>query len=58
MKRKKRADFTIDQELLERFRGYCKQNNIKMSNVIENLIKTTVGYEEKEHKKHIQAYTG
>lgn len=58
MKSKKRVDFTLNQEVLERFRSYCKEHNVKMSNVVENLIKNIVGYEVKEHKKHIQSYTG
>ncbi|MFH2028071.1 MAG: hypothetical protein ABIJ08_02960 [Nanoarchaeota archaeon] len=35
---KKRADFTIDEDILNRFRSYCKKNNINMSAKIESLI--------------------
>ena len=36
---KKRMDFTIDARLLNEFKAYCKKKNLKMSNVVENLIK-------------------
>lgn len=36
---KKRVDLTIDSRIWNEFKEYCKNNNIKMSNVVENLIK-------------------
>lgn len=36
---KKRVDFTIDAEVFNKFRAYCEEKNLKMSNVIENLVK-------------------
>ncbi|MBN1377563.1 hypothetical protein JW949_04510 [Candidatus Woesearchaeota archaeon] len=44
---KKRADFTVDEELLRKFRNYCKEHNINMSGIIENKIKEFL----KENKK-------
>ena len=59
MKSKKRVDFTVDSELFKRFKEYCKLHNIKMSNVIENLIKSLIGqHTEEEHKEHLKHYTG
>ena len=34
-----RATFTIDEDLFNRFRAHCKKKNIKMSNVVEDLIR-------------------
>jgi len=36
---KERATFTVDTDLMKKFRRYCAKNNLKMSNVIEQLIK-------------------
>jgi len=36
---KKRQNFTIDEELMKKFREYCKKKGIKMSTKIEELIK-------------------
>lgn len=36
---KERYNFTLDDELMNRFRSYCIKNNKKMSAVIERLIK-------------------
>lgn len=36
---KKRVDFTIDARLLNEFKAYCKKKNLKMSNIVENLIR-------------------
>ena len=59
MNSKKRADFTLDSILLEKFREYCKEHNVKMSNVVENLIETLIGnHKEEDHKKHLNQYTG
>ncbi len=33
------GSITIDEEILRRFRSYCKENKINMSQVIENKIK-------------------
>ncbi len=40
--RKKRIDFTLDTEVLRKFKYYCEKNNLKMSNVIENLIRDNI----------------
>lgn len=39
VKYKQRVDFTIDEDLMAKFRGYCKKHNIKLSNKVEDLIK-------------------
>ena len=36
---KQRINFTIDEELLNKFKSYCKKNNLKMSSQVELLIK-------------------
>lgn len=36
---KERYNFTLDEELMNEFRSYCLKNNMKMSAVIEGLIK-------------------
>ena len=36
---KTRAAFTIDEELFNKFRAYCKQSGINMSGRIESYIK-------------------
>ncbi|MBN2368038.1 hypothetical protein JXC34_03390 [Candidatus Woesearchaeota archaeon] len=36
---KKRYNFTIDQDLMHRFRSYCAKNDINMSGKIETLVK-------------------
>ncbi len=36
---KTRANFTIDESLLRRFREYCKQKGMKMSAMLERYIK-------------------
>ena len=36
---KKRVNFTIDENLFNRFRSYCIRNNINMSAKIETLIR-------------------
>ncbi|MEK6862774.1 MAG: hypothetical protein AABW57_01270 [Nanoarchaeota archaeon] len=36
---KKRANFTIDSRLLKDFKGYCRINELNMSNLIESYIK-------------------
>lgn len=38
-KYKKRVNFTVDEEVFNRFRSYCKKNNIKMSSKIEEWMK-------------------
>ena len=43
---KERYNFTLDEELMIRFRSYCKKNNMKMSSVVEDLIK---GFLEKKN---------
>ncbi len=36
---KKKVDFTIDEDVFNMFRAYCKKNNINMSAKVESLIK-------------------
>ena len=36
---KERVDFTLDAELMRLFRSYCKEHGLKMSNVLEKLLK-------------------
>ena len=36
---KTRISFTIDEDLLTKFRNYCKKNGINMSGKIESYIK-------------------
>lgn len=36
---KVRVNFTIDEDLFNEFRNYCKKNNINMSGKIEKYIK-------------------
>jgi len=42
LKYKERATFTIDEEIMMKFRVYCEKNNMKMSSVIEEMIKSKV----------------
>ena len=39
---KKRIDVTIDANLLRKIKEHCRKNNIKLSNLIENKLKTIV----------------
>ncbi len=39
---KERYNFTIDKELFDKFREYCKENCINMSAKIESYIKKEV----------------
>ena len=41
---KKRYNFTIDQDVMNRFRSYCSKNGIVMSNKIEELIKNFISH--------------
>jgi len=36
---KKRVNFTIDENLVQIFQKYCQQHGMKMSSVVEKLIK-------------------
>lgn len=36
---KERVDFTLDAELMRTFRSYCRQHNLKMSNVLERILR-------------------
>lgn len=36
---KERYNFTLDEDLMIKFRSYCSKNNMKMSPVVEDLIK-------------------
>ncbi|HLC88809.1 MAG TPA: hypothetical protein VJG49_02110 [Candidatus Nanoarchaeia archaeon] len=42
---KERVTFTIDMDLVRKFRSYCAKNNFKMSNVIEQLIKEKLKFQ-------------
>ena len=39
---KTRAAFTIDEELFNKFRAYCKKNGINMSGKIEKYIREEI----------------
>ena len=39
---KKKIDLTIDSQIWNRFKAYCREKNVKMSNVVENLIKKEI----------------
>jgi len=39
VKVKERVNFTLDAELMRRFRSYCLQHDLKMSNVLEKTLK-------------------
>lgn len=39
---KKRVNFTIDEELFNRFRNYCKKKGISMSFKIEEYMKKEI----------------
>ena len=48
---KVRTSITINQIVLNRFRNYCESKGMKMSSIIEILVKQyliSVGYEKKE----------
>ncbi|MCX6706889.1 MAG: hypothetical protein NT001_01990 [Candidatus Woesearchaeota archaeon] len=38
-KYKERATFTVDEDLMNRFRSYCRKNSMNMSKVVEDTIK-------------------
>ena len=38
-----RVDFTIDEELFNKFRAYCRENGINMSGRIESWIRKELG---------------
>jgi hypothetical protein len=40
---KDRVNFTIDSDLMAKFRYYCEKQNQKMSNVVEKLILEELG---------------
>lgn len=40
--KKRRYNFTLDDDVMKKFRVHCYQNNLKMSSVIEDLIKNKV----------------
>ncbi len=37
---RRRIDITIDEHLLKKFREHCRQHNIVMSRVIEEMMKS------------------
>lgn len=36
---KERVNFTLDAELMRKFRSYCRQQGLKMSNVLERILR-------------------
>ncbi len=40
---KERVNFTIDMDLMRKFRCYCEKHNRKMSAVVEKLIREELG---------------
>lgn len=36
---RRRIDVTIDEHLLKKFRNYCRQHNMVMSRIIEEMMK-------------------
>jgi len=42
-KYKERISLTIDMDLMRKFRSYCERKGLKMSNVVEKLIKEELG---------------
>tara|TARA_Y100000310_G_C20543172_1_gene744303 strand:+ start:557 stop:793 length:237 start_codon:yes stop_codon:yes gene_type:complete len=40
---KERISLTIDMDIMGRFRNYCEKHNLKMSNVVESLLKEKLG---------------
>jgi hypothetical protein len=40
---KEKVTFTLDMDLMRVFRSYCGDHNLKMSNVVEKLIKEELG---------------
>lgn len=39
LKYKKRATFTLDEDIFRELRGYCFKNHLEMSPIIEELVK-------------------
>jgi len=44
---KKRANFTIDKNILNKFREYCKDKGCNMSKLVEKFMKETVSKKSK-----------
>jgi len=42
LKYKERVNFTIDSDLFKKFRRYCEEKGMKMSNEVEKLIKEDI----------------
>jgi hypothetical protein len=40
---KERVNFTIDMDLMRKFRAYCEKQNLKMSSVVEQLVREELG---------------
>lgn len=40
---KERISLTVDMGVMGRFRHYCEKHNLKMSNVVESLLKEKLG---------------
>ena len=36
---KERATFTIDMDVMRKFRQYCEKNHLKMSSIVEKLLR-------------------
>lgn len=49
---KERVTFTIDEDLIAKFRAYCKKNDLKMSTLVEKLIKVELEIVEEKEKIH------
>lgn len=47
---KERATFTIDETLMAKLRAYCKKRGIKMSSLVEKLIKVELDIIESKEK--------
>ena len=43
LKYKKRVNFTIDEDLFRKFRNHCEEKDLKMSKIVEELIKNYLG---------------
>ena len=39
LKYKSRATFTLDEELFNKFRGYCSRKHLEMSPIVEELVR-------------------
>jgi len=49
---KERVNFTLNRALMEHFRDHCEENHLKMSQVVEKLVKVELGVH--RHTKKIE----